>query len=98
MENFGKFVTILLGMLLSTLMNGFVFMKLWNWFIVSIFEAKPLILIQSMAIMVLIAFIRIRKSKDGDEDFWKVFIESMIFVILTSSFTLLIGFIVKSLM
>lgn len=33
MENFGKFVTLLLAIIITPIINGFVFSKLWSWFL-----------------------------------------------------------------
>lgn len=95
MENFGKFMTVLLGMIISPLVNGFVFAKLWAWFIVSTFGAHPIRLVEAIGLILLINFMLAKKSKDGDADkFWETFTENVIFIILMAGFALLSGWIV----
>jgi len=95
MENFGKFMTILLVMTINPIINGFVFSKLWFWFIVPIFQTQPLRIVEAIGIVFLINFVRTRKDKEANEDnFWEQFTTNIIFVVLIAVFALLSGWIV----
>lgn len=95
MENFGKFMTVVLAMIISPIINGFVFSKLWFWFIVPIFEMQPLRVVEAIGIMFLISFIRAKMDKEADKyDFWTTFAANMAFIVLTAGFALLSGWVV----
>lgn len=99
MENFGKFMAIVLGMIISPIISGFVIMKLWAWFVVPIFEQNPLRVVEAIGLMFLINFVRLKRDKGADADeFWSEFGANLIFVILSSGFALLSGWIVQSFM
>ena len=95
MEKFGKFMTVVLAMIISPIINGFVFSKLWLWFIVPTFQMQPLRIVEAIGIMFLINFILAKKDKEIDKDnFWKEFETNMIFFVLIAGFALLSGWIV----
>jgi hypothetical protein len=95
MENFGKFMTVLLAMIISPIINGFVFSKLWLWFIVPIFQIHPLRVVEAIGIIFLINFIKVKKDKEADKDkFWETFATNMVFVVLMAGFALLSGWVV----
>jgi len=95
MENFGKFMTIVLAMIISPIINGFVFSKLWIWFIVPTFQMQHLRVVEAIGIIFLINFVHARKDKDVDKDkFWENLATSMIFVVLMAGFTLLFGWVI----
>ena len=95
MENFGKFMTVLLAMIISPIINGFVFSKLWLWFIVPIFQMQPLRVVEAIGIIFLINFIKAKKDKESDKDkFWETFATNMVFVVLMAGFALLSGWVV----
>ena len=90
-------MTVLLAMIFAPIINAFVFVKLWAWFIVPTFHQNPLRLVEAIGIMFLINFIKTKRSKDSDnEDFWKEFGKNIGFIILTAAFALLSGWIVKA--
>lgn len=96
MEAFGKFMTIVLTMIISTIINGYILSKLWVWIIVPTFLVSPLRLIEAIGIVILIGFIRIRKDTEVNPDnFWEKWLENIIFLIITGSLYLLSGWIVK---
>jgi hypothetical protein len=95
MENLGKFVTVVLAVIVSAIIRGFIFSKLWLWFIVPIFQMQPLRVVEAIGIMSLIEFFLIKKDKNNNEEkFWETLLSSMLFVMITSGFTLLFGWIV----
>ena len=99
MENFGKFMTVVLAMLISPIINGFVITKLWLWFIVPTFEADPLRLVEAIGLMFLINYIKAKRDKEADKDkFCEQFATNMIYLILMAGFALLSGWIVQMFM
>lgn len=94
MENFGKFMFVIISMIVSPLITGFTFLKLWQWFIASTFEMQPLRLIEAIGIMFLISYVRVRRSKTDDGGI-KDLAENLIFILLSSLLTLLFGFVFK---
>jgi len=99
MENFGKFMTVVLAMLISPIIKGFVITKLWLWFIVPTFEANPLRVVEAIGLMFLINYVKAKRDKEADKDkFWEQFATNMIYLILMAGFFLLSGWIVKMFM
>ena len=95
MENFGKFMTVVLAMIISPIINGFVFSKLWLWFIVPTFQIQPLRVVEAIGIIFLINFIRVKRDKEAYKDkFWETFANNMIFIVLMAGFALLSGWVV----
>ena len=98
MENFGKFITIVLALIISPIISGFVLSKLWLWFIVSTFNANPIRIVEAIGIMFLINYI-LSQSKalenKSEDNFWNKFIMAIFATIITSAFVLLAGWIVK---
>ena len=92
MENFGKFVAIVLGIIIIPIINGFVFSKLWLWFIVPTFQTQPLRIVEAIGIVFLINFILSKRVKETEE-FWENFTKNVIFIILMGGFALLSGWI-----
>jgi hypothetical protein len=99
MENFGKFMTLVMAMIISPIVSGFVTMKLWFWFMVPIFGMNPLRLVEAIGLMFLINYLKFRKTKPTDKDkFWLEFTESIITVILIAAVALFSGWIVQKFM
>lgn len=99
MENFGKFIVVMLTIIISPIINGFVFKTLWLWFIVPTFEANPLRVVEAYGLMVLINFVKTRRDKEAaKKEFWGQFATDLSYLILTAGITLLIGWIVQMFM
>lgn len=99
MENFGKFMTIVLAMIISPIVNGFVIMKLWTWFVVPTFEASPLRVVEAIGLMFLVNYLKAKRDKEADKDkFWEQFATNIIYLILMAGFALLSGWIVQMFM
>ena len=95
MENFGKFMTIVLTMIISPIIKGFVFSKLWLWFIVPTFQMQPLRVVEAIGIIFLINLIRAKRDKEADTDkFWDILANNMVFVVLMAGLTLFSGWVV----
>lgn len=96
MEKFGKFMTIVLAIFFTPIINGIVFTKLWLWFIVPIFHLPELGVVQAIGIMLLIAFLRGVKYKEAkDDDFFRNFIVSLLSSMLFAALGLFLGWIIS---
>lgn len=94
MEKFGKFMTIVLGIVASTFINGFVFSKLWFWFIVPIFHMQPLRVVEAIGIMFFITFIRANPNKElGGSNFWEAFAKDLMFTFVVAATALVSGWV-----
>ena len=99
MENFGKFMTVVLAMIISPIINGFVITKLWLWFVVPTFEVNPLRVVEAIGLMFLINYIKAKRDNEADKDkFWGQFAINIIFIFLMAGFALLSGWIVQMFM
>ena len=97
MENFGKFITFILIMVASALIHGAVLVQLWEWFIVPTFNMSPLLLVQSMGIVLTINYVKRHKPKTP-ENFWKEVVENMIFIVISAVMVLTLGWITNQFM
>ena len=96
MENFGKIMTVILAMIISLIVSGFVVLKLWAWFIVPIFEAQPLRLVEAIGLMFFINYLKAKYDKEADKDkFWEQFATNFASVIIYAGFALLAGWVVS---
>jgi len=83
MEQFGKFCLGVIIMILSALIGGWVFMKLWEWFIVYAFNAHKLDLIQSIGVSFFIGYLKWKKDDKESEGIEKVamkFLQTLIYM------------------
>ena len=96
MENFGKFMTVVLFMTIAPIINGFVFSKLLLWFIVPIFQIQPLRVVEAIGIIFLINFIITKRGKEvkDEEEFWNEFGSNVGYTIGVGCFGLLFGWVV----
>ena len=93
MENFNKFIAISLAMIISPIIRGFVFSKLWLWFIVPTFQMQPLKFVEAIGIILLINFFIVKLEDINENNFWEVFGQNAIFVVVTACFALFSGWI-----
>jgi hypothetical protein len=95
MENFYKKATETLGLLLLSpllaIYNGFVISKLWMWFIVPVFGLSPIRIIEGIGIQILLSHLFRTLPKKNEEA--ETAIVSIIFTLVSSSLTLLLGYI-----
>jgi hypothetical protein len=96
MENFGKFMTIVLAVVIAPIVSGFVILKLWAWFVVPIFETQPLRLVEAIGLMFLVNYLKAKRDKEANkEKFWEQFVTNLVFLILYASIALLAGWVVS---
>lgn len=97
MEDFGKFCFSVLLVFAATLFSGYVFMQLWDWFVVPVFGLKALLLVQAIGLSAFISFLKYSykkkdkvKEKDSFKNILKAFGDSM----LHSAVSLGIGWVI----
>ncbi|EJW14105.1 hypothetical protein M5X00_26215 [Paenibacillus alvei] len=86
---------ILLWAVGNLFLQGFVFMKVWNWFPVELFGAPTIGLAGSMGLLLVAIFFRninIGKKEETTEDRLK----GVIFCTFLFAFVLLMGFILQA--
>ena len=82
-------------MIISPIIKGFVFSKLWFWFIIPTFQMQPLRVVEAIGIIFLINLIRAKKDKEADTDeFWDTLANNMVFIVLMAGLLLLSGWVV----
>jgi hypothetical protein len=94
MENFGKFMAGLLVLIINPIISGFVVLKLWLWFVVPIFGAQPLRLVESIGLIFLISYVFYKYQKPSD-GFWSEFGNRVFSLIFMAAFVLFSGWIIQ---
>lgn len=94
MEKFGKFMAGLLMLIISTLLLGFVFLKLWHWLIMPVFDLKSINMIESIGIMFVIGFIKSKIDEKEAKLTMKKLSDKFTISIIFCLITLLFGFII----
>lgn len=97
MKNFKRTVIILLSMVVSPIINGYVLMKLWMWFIVPTFETQPLRMVEAVGLMILTNYLKSTYTKNEvkDNESWETFNHILIFTIVYSILVLFSGWVVS---
>ena len=97
-EIIGKGIVILLGIIVSSVVSGFVFAKLWLWFIVSVFNLPVLNIGQAIGIMFFIGYLKLKKQdkKEDEKSFWEKFIDETGWLLLVNIIILFFGYLLKS--
>lgn len=66
MKTFLKICFLIVVLIITFISTGFVFSKLWGWFIVTTFKVQPLTIIQAIALSFFISYLKMnphQKSK-----------------------------------
>lgn len=96
MQIFGLLLFSLGSTVAFSIWNGFILSKFWAWFIVPTFSFKPLNLIESIGLVLVISFLTAQKPNDNEnKDIITKLFESVLFSILYPSVILLVGFFFK---
>jgi hypothetical protein len=86
MEKFGELCYGILVVMVTAMLQGFVAMTLWGWFVISHFQAAPLTFLQATGLMVFWTYLKPMSSSKGDEHYMKrfnrSFLESVIFALI----------------
>ena len=86
----------MLGLILSIpsmILQGWIFTKIWGWFIVGTFGLQPLSIIQALGVMMFVSYLTVKLDKDTDDDFWGEYIEKYLFKVFMSLWVLFISWI-----
>jgi hypothetical protein len=92
-ETFGKFCFGVLAIIITSLLGGYVFMTLWQWFIVYAFSVQPINLIQAIGLMFFWRYLN-PKKKDDVEMTWGKFTEMIIETLLWFGVVLGLGYLI----
>jgi hypothetical protein len=92
MEEFGKICFAILVLFLLAISGGFVFMYLWDWFIVTAFQVQHLTLIECIGVSFFIGYNKGKTNTKENQlkDLGKDFIESLIY----SGIILFLGYVI----
>ena len=85
METLGKLMVGIMLAAIGIIIGGFVFMKLWIWFMVPAFETLPILTFtQSVGVSTFLAMMKVKREKnEKDKDFGDIvsdWFEGLIFV------------------
>jgi hypothetical protein len=102
MKTLKKLISLILTISISTTVNGFVFAKLWLWFVVPTFLIQELRLAEAIGVVMLIGFATKRKikktkkeEKKAEGGLWDYLLESSKNTIAVAIMFLTVGYIVS---
>lgn len=95
MENFGKFCLMLIILTLSVFIGGFIFIKLYEWFIIPVFHLPQPTFTQALGIMLFIGYLKGTSKKDTENDkSIEDYIEDCIKSMVLAVFVLGLGYLI----
>lgn len=95
MEAIGKFFTGLIMLIITTILSGFLLVKLWDWFLLPVFEIKQITLIQAIGLTFFIScFIKTIDYTKSQELTWSKFVEKFFTSIILYGILFLLGYII----
>jgi len=92
-EFMGKLFVGSVMIFLSVIWGGFVFMKLWKWFIVPTFDTKPLLLIQAIGTIMVVSLVTHRNIKAEKDQDWEDIVKGFFIACFVSVGALFFGWI-----
>jgi len=101
METLGKLIVTLSFMVGGTLLRGYVFVKLWRWFIVPTFDLNPLRIVEAIGLSMVVGFLVAKKrdfEPEEDKDFMTLLLKGIFWLVGFYGFMLLFGWIISSFM
>lgn len=91
----GVIVATFALMIFSSIFGGWAACKLWEWFIVPVFELPPLTIAQMIGVSMVVSAIRgWRMPNSDDEDIVEKYIRLTLFAIAAPLFSVAFGWIV----
>lgn len=63
-----KYLVLVGTTIISTLIRGFTFYQLWNWFVADIFNLKPLTIAQAVGFVLLIYYLSYHQDSNKDKE------------------------------
>jgi len=95
MENFGKFCYTAILLVITIFIGSYVFLKLWQWFIMTTFDAQSITIAQAMGIMLFVGYLRPKRKTNDEEKFTiKKITKSFLETLLMAIFVLGIGWLI----
>ena len=95
MENFGKFMTILILLVVGVLVGGFMFMKFYEWFIVPIYNVPELRFIDYCGIAVFVSYITYKKRENKNKNEWSAMWNRLLEGLVYSGLFLFIAWLIS---
>ncbi len=68
MKTIGEITVALIVSFILSIINGYVFCKLWEWLVIPIFGFDKLTLVQSIGLLFVITFFTLKRKKDKSEN------------------------------
>ena len=95
MKVLGNITAVILFIIFSTIINGYTFSVLWDWFIVSTFGMPELTIFQSIGLAIVVGFLTYKEDKTNKvKEAKDVLIEGFSTIISKALMYLAIGFVV----
>lgn len=94
MEDFGKFCTALILMTFSVFIGGFVFSKLYEWFIVSTFQAPKITFAQALGLILFVGYLKPQAKKDEEKFSIEKLAKQFFGQVLMALFVLVVGYLI----
>lgn len=95
MENLGKGIFFIIALISGAIVNGFVVMTLYNWFIIPVFNAPSFNIYESIGICILISYFMTPRKTDDSKSGTEIVIEYIVRTAFTAIITLGVGFIAQ---
>jgi hypothetical protein len=95
METIGKFFTGLILLILTAIIGGFIMVKFWEWFVLSVFTLPSLNLIQAIGFSYFLGWLTYRGKEKKDKEFsFEKFMDTFIDTLVFSGLLFLIGWLI----
>lgn len=97
---FGIVITWAIVLVAAVLMNGWALATLWGWFIVPVFDAPRLRIVEAIGVssVVGILFSSRRSERKEEQEFWEWIAEALSYAVLGALAAVGIGWVVKGFM
>jgi len=92
MENFGKFMLVLIFMVVGTFLGAYVVTKLWGWFVVGAFGVPQISMATAIGLSILISLFSLKYKEESDD--FETLTKKFIFAITGKLVALLFGWVV----
>ncbi len=94
-----KFIAVIIVAPIIWIINGFVFSKLWLWFITPMFNLRGLTIVESICFMLIVLFLKggkAKKAKAKKYDFWEDYVINITIVLLKACLYLFFGWVLSN--
>jgi hypothetical protein len=97
MKIIGSIVATVVALVLGAIMGGFVFSKLWVWFMVPIFDLNPLRIVEAIGLTFIVGYMTkdpIESSKELEGPFLEELLKAFLQTLVMAGGFLFIGWII----